>query len=275
MQPRFLGASVAKIQAEQDRRAALAEWLTSRGNRQFARVAVNRIWADLFGRGIVDPIDDFRVSNPPSNGPLLEALAREFTDHGYSVKHILRVILNSRTYQASSITTPTNARDERHFARALPRRLTAEQAMDAIAEVTGVSDRFGNRPKGTRAVQLRDSRMGAYFLEVFGRPKREINCACERDMGPNLSQSLHLINSPNLNGKLTSADGHLAHLIKAGESDLDIINDLYLATLSRYPGPTEVHVALRQVRESKEPRAAALEDILWALVNTEEFLYNH
>jgi len=167
------------------------------------------------------------------------------------------------------------ARDERHFARALPRRLTAEQAMDAIAEVTGVSDRFGNRPKGTRAVQLRDARMSAYFLEVFGRPKREINCACERDMGPNLSQSLHLINSPNLNGKLTSADGHLAHFIKAGESDLDIINDLYLSTLSRYPSPTEVHFALRQVRDSKEPRAAALEDILWALVNTEEFLYNH
>jgi uncharacterized protein DUF1553 len=171
--------------------------------------------------------------------------------------------------------TPTNARDERHLARALPRRLTAEEAMDAIAQVTGVTDRFGNRPRGTRAVQLRDSRMGAYFLEVFGRPKREINCACERDMGPNLSQSLHLINSPNLNGKLSASDGRLSQLIKSHKSDLDIINELYLATLSRYPGPDELHVALKQVRDTKEKRTAALEDILWALLNTEEFLYNH
>src|SRR5205823_12115468 len=127
---------------------------------------------------------DFRVSNPPADGPLLEALAREFTDHGFDVRHITRLILNSRTYQASSILTATNARDERHFARALPRRLMAEEAMDAVSQVTGKWDRFGNRPAGMRAIQLRDSRVGAYFLEVFGRPKREILCACERDAGP-------------------------------------------------------------------------------------------
>jgi hypothetical protein len=273
--PRSLGAAPAKVQPEHDRRAALAGWLTSRGNRQFARVAVNRIWAEYFGRGIVDPIDDFRVSNPPANGPLLERLATEFTDHGFDVRHVTRLILNSRAYQASSIATPTNRADERHFARALPRRLTAEQAMDAIAQVTGKSDRFGNRPMGTRAIQLRDSRSGAYFLEVFGRPKREINCACERDMGANLSQSLHLINSPNLNGKLRAEDGRLTKLVKAGWSDLDIINELYLATLSRYPTPQEVQVALKQVRVTREQRTAALEDLLWALVNTQEFLYNH
>src|SRR5205085_331629 len=120
---------------------------------------------------IVEPIDDFRVSNPPANGPLLEVLTQEFIEHGYAVKPMIRLILNSRTYQESSAVTPTNARDVRHFARALPRRLTAEEAMDALAQVTGKTDRFGNRPSGTRAIQLRDSRQGSYFLEVFGRPK--------------------------------------------------------------------------------------------------------
>ncbi len=276
MAPQYLGSPAPAIPGDEDRRAVLADWLTSRGNRQFARVVVNRIWAELFGRGIVDPIDDFRVSNPPANGPLLETLTAEFVDHGYDVKHITRLILNSRAYQLSSIVTPTNTRDERHFARALPRRLTAEEAMDAIAQVTGKSDRFGIRPMGTRAVQLRDSRVGSYFLEVFGRPKREILCSCDRDMGPNLSQSLHLINGSDLNSKLNAPDARLATLIKAGESDLlDIINELYLATLSRYPSPVELHVALSQVRDKKEKRQAAFEDILWALVNTEEFLYNH
>jgi hypothetical protein len=275
MAPRYLGGPVAKITGEEDRRAALADWLTSMGNRQFARVATNRIWAELFGRGIVEPIDDFRVSNPPSNGPLLESLAREFSDHGYNVKHLTRLILNSRTYQASSVPTATDARDERHFARALPRRLTAEEAMDAIAQVTGKSDRFGSRRPGTRAIQLRDARMGAYFLEVFGRPKREINCACERDMGPNLSQTLHLINGGNLNGKISASDGRLAKMIQGGKNDLDTLNDLYLATLSRYPTPAEMHAALKHVHVAKEKRRAALEDVLWALLNTEEFLYNH
>ncbi len=275
MAPRYLGAAVAKLDGDQDRRAALADWLTSRGNRQFARVAANRIWAELFGRGLVEPIDDFRVSNPPANGPLLESLAREFTDHGDDVKHLMRVILNSRAYQVSSVPTPTNAKDERHFARALPRRMTAEEAMDAVAQVTGKGDHFGNRRAGTRAIQLRDSRMGSYFLEVFGRPKREINCACERDMGPNLSQALHLINSGNLNGKLGAADGRLKKLIQGGRSDLDVVNELYLSALSRFPSPAEIHVALQQARAKKEQRAAALEDLLWALLNSQEFLYNH
>jgi hypothetical protein len=273
--PQCLGGPAPSLSGDEDRRAVMAGWLTSRGNRQFARVVVNRIWAELFGRGIVNPIDDFRVSNPPANGPLLEALTTSFVDHGYDVKQITRLILNSRTYQLSSITNATNAADERHFARALPRRLTAEEAMDAVAQVTGKTDRFGNRPPGTRAVQLRDSRVGSYFLEVFGRPKREILCSCDRDMGPNLSQSLHLINGSDLNGKLDASDGRIALMVKAGKSDLDIINELYLATVSRYPSPVELHVALQRVRDKKEQRQAALEDILWALVNTEEFLYNH
>jgi hypothetical protein len=273
--PQCLGGPAPTIPNDEDRRAALADWLTSRGNRQFARVVVNRIWAELFGRGIVDPIDDFRVSNPPANQPLLEALTTSFMDHGYDVRQITRLILNSRTYQLSSVANATNARDERHFARALPRRLTAEQAMDGIAQVTGKSDRFGIRPAGTRALQLRDSREGSYFLEVFGRPKREILCSCDRDAGPNLSQSLHLINGSDLNSKLEAPDGRVAKLIKAGASDLDILNTMYLATLSRYPSPAELHVALQRVRDKKEKRQAADEDLLWALANTEEFLYNH
>ncbi len=235
--PQYLGAPTPPIPEDVDRRAVLADWLTSKQNRQFARVVVNRVWAELFGRGIVDPIDDFRASNPPANAPLLEALTTELINHGYDVKYITRLILNSRTYQLSSKATPTNARDERHFARALPRRLTAEEAMDAIAQVTGKQDRFGIRPPGTTAIQLRDSREGSYFLDVFGRPKREILCACERDQGANLSQSLHLINGSDLNSKLDASDGRIAKLIKAGTSDLDTINEFYLAALSRYPKP--------------------------------------
>jgi hypothetical protein len=273
--PECLGGPAPRITGDEDRRVALAGWLTSRGNRQFARVVVNRVWAELFGRGIVNPIDDFRVSNPPANTPLLEALTTSFIDHGYDVKQITRLILNSRTYQLSSITNDTNVRDERHFARALPRRLTAEEAMDAIAQVTGKPDRFGNRPAGTRALQLRDSREGSYFLEVFGRPKREILCSCDRDMGPNLSQSLHLINGSDLNSKLDASDGRVAQLVSGGASDLDTINALYLPTVCRYPSPSELHVALQQVRAKAAKRQAAFQDILWALVNTEEFLYNH
>jgi Protein of unknown function (DUF1553)/Protein of unknown function (DUF1549)/Bacterial Ig-like domain (group 2) len=274
MAPKYLGADTAPIPDGQDRRVALANWLTARDNLSFARVAVNRIWADYFGRGIVDPVDDFRISNPPANEELLDALARDFIAHGYDVKAITHTILSSRVYQQSSVATPTNARDLKHFARAYPRRLTAEEALDAVAAVTGKPDRFGIRPAGTRAIQLRDARPGSYFLEVFGRPKREILCACERDMQANLAQSLHLINSDNLNSKISADDGRIARLLKAGATDRNIIAELYLAALSRYPSPREMQATLQQLRDARS-RREGLEDVLWALLNSEEFLFNH
>jgi hypothetical protein len=278
--PKFLGGPQPKLDAEEDRRVALATWLTARTNREFARVTVNRIWAEYFGKGIVDAPDDFRVTNPPSNEPLLNALADDFSAHGYDVKYITRQILNSETYQRSSVILPGNARDDRNFARVYPRRLPAETMLDAVSQVTERPDRFGSYPEGWRAVQVRDSRIGSYFLSVFGRPKREILCACERSQQPNLAQSLHLINSANLNAKLSADQGRIAHLLKRYEqlppatANRNIVEDLYLLTLCRYPTPQETQNVLAHVAATKEPRKA-FEDCLWALLNSEEFMFNH
>ncbi len=277
--PKFLGGPEPILTDETDRRAALAGWLTAKENLLFARVAVNRIWADYFGKGIVEPVDDFRISNPPANGPLLDALAHDFIAHGYDVKYITRVLLNSETYQRSSVISPGNARDGRYFARAYPRRLPAEPLMDAVTQVTEKEDRFGSYPPGWKAVQVRDSRIGAYFLEVFGRPKREILCGCERGQQPNLAQSLHLINSGGLNGKLAADDGRVAHLIKQfgpwapAARDKRIVEEMYLLALSRFPTKTETTNVLGYVAGQKD-RRKGLEDALWALLNSEEFLFN-
>lgn len=274
IKPKFLGAEEPTIPEGVDRREVLAQWLTNPQNKQFARNAVNRLWADFFGRGIVDPVDDLRISNPASNPELLDWLAEEFIRSGYNIKHIIRLILNSRTYQLSSLPTPTNQRDSAHFARASLRRLTAETLADAIGQVTGKYDRYGLLPPGTRASQIPDSRVGSYLLEVFGRPKREILCACERSSQPNLAQSLFLINSNSIQQKLQAEDGWLALQIKAGRTDSDIITDLYLSALSRYPKSQELKTALRYLRESKD-RKTGLEDIVWAILNSQEFLFNH
>jgi uncharacterized protein DUF1549/uncharacterized protein DUF1553/Big-like domain-containing protein len=272
--PRFLGGDEAVVPVGGDRRAALAEWLTSRENVQFARVAVNRLWADLFGRGIVDAVDDFRVSNPPANDELLDALAQEFVRLNYDVKAMLRLIANSRTYQLSSEMRPSNERDTRHFARAYPKRMPAEVLADALDAATGKPSRYGSLPVGTRALQIPDSRINSYLLDVFGRPKREIVCACERDPQPNLSQMLNLINSGDLNNRIAAEDGRIATALKADLTDAQIVRQLYLATLSREPKAEELKLAEEQVRKSAN-RKAALEDVLWALLNTQEFIFNH
>ncbi len=279
IKPKFLGGAEPTIDPDADRRAVLADWLTAKNNLDFARVAVNRLWTDYFGKGIVDQPDDFRVSNPPANAPLLDALARDFITHNFDVKYITRVILNSETYQRSSEILPGNVKDERYFSRAYPRRLPAEPLMDAVAQVTEKPDRFGAYPPGWRAIQIRDSRIGAYFLEVFGRPKREILCACERSPQPNLSQSLHLINSGNLNNKLAADDGRVARLLRRFEPwapaarDKRIVEEMYLLTLSRYPAKPEAQILLTHIARAKD-RRKGFEDALWALLNSEEFLFN-
>jgi hypothetical protein len=272
--PKFLGGAEPAIENGQDRRAVFAEWLTSRPNRQFAQVAVNRLWAELFGRGIVDAVDDFRVSNPPSNDALLDALAQKFIELDYDVKGMLRLILNSRTYQLSSLMTPTNERDLRHFARAYPKRLPAEVLADALDTATGKPSRYGSLPIGTHAVQLPDSRIGSYLLDVFGRPKREIVCACERDPQPNLSQMLNLLNGSELNTRIAATDGRLAKLLQANMANGQVVTELYLATLSRSPTVKELQLAQEQIRKTGD-RKAALEDLLWAIVNSQEFIFNH
>jgi hypothetical protein len=272
--PRYLGGDEAVIPADADRRVALADWLGSTSNRQFAQVAVNRLWAELFGVGIVDPVDDFRVSNPASNPALLEALGSRFAELKFDTKAMLRLILNSRTYQRSSTMTATNAGDSRHFARAYPRRLPAEVLADALDTVLARPTRYGNLPPGTRATQLPDARTGSYFLQVFGRPKREIVCACERDPQPNLSQMLNLTNSTDLNDRLTASDGRVARVLKANLTDDECVRQFYLAALSRPPTAEEQRLAEESIRKAGS-RKEGLEDLLWALVNSQEFVFNH
>ncbi|MCA1595554.1 MAG: DUF1549 domain-containing protein, partial [Chloroflexi bacterium] len=233
--PHPLGGPAIKVDDSVDRRIALADWLTAPTNVDFARETANRVWADMFGKGIIDPVDDVRISNPPSNDDLLSLLASKLIEHHYDIKWLIGFIANSRTYQLSSIPTSTNLLDTRHFARALPRRLSAEQALDAISVVTGKRDQYGAQPRGTTAEEISDSRVGVYFLDVFGKPKREIVCACERDMQPNLAQSLHLINSGDVDGKLFADDGWLHTQLAHGVMDSDIITGLYLRALGRYP----------------------------------------
>jgi hypothetical protein len=272
--PKFLGGDEPKIGPDEDRRVSLANWLTAPENLQFAEVAVNRLWAGLFGKGIVDPVDDFRVSNPPANDALLEALAHKLIEAKYDIKAVLRLMLNSRTYQLSSEMKPSNRKDYRHFARAYPRRLPAEVMADALDVATGKPTRYGNLPLGTRAIEIPDSRIGSYFLSVFGRPKREIVCACERDPQPNLSQMLSLVNSSDLSGRIAASDGRIAKAIREKLTDEQIITQLYLVTLSRHPEPREMQLAKDQIAKSSD-RKAAFEDLLWALLNSQEFSFNH
>ena len=247
MQPAPLGGPALVITNGEDRRLALARWLTSPDNVQFARATVNSLWADLFGKGIVDPVDDMRVSNPPSHEKLLDDLSQQFIQQHYDVKWLLRTITNSRTYQLSSQPTATNIHDSHHFARALPRRLTAEEALDAIDTVTGQEDRFGDMPVGAPAIALTDSHTGNYFLQVFGKSKREVLGDCTRDNQPNLSESLHMINGSDIEAKIEGRSGWLHQQIKAGASDSAIVQSLYVRALGRHPTADEMKLALSSV----------------------------
>jgi hypothetical protein len=276
---RALGGANLTIPDDQDRRAVLAEWLTSPSNRLFAEVAVNRIWAEYFGVGIVDATDDFRVSNPPSNQKLLDVLADAFIKSGFDVRAVERLILTSETYQRSSIILPGNRKDTRYFARAYPRRLPAEAMIDAIGVATGRPERFYPYPAEFRATMIRDSRIQNYFLETFGRPKREVACTCERSDAPNLSQALHLINSGFVHYKVTEWNGKVMQLMEQAKKlpeyaqDSQIIEELYLGTLCRYPTASEQSRMLAYIREQKD-RKVAFEDCLWGLLNAEEFVFN-
>ncbi len=276
---RPLGGSDLVIPDDQDRRAALADWLTSPSNRLFADVAVNRIWAEYFGVGIVDSTDDFRVSNPPSNPELLAILSDTFIKSGFDVRAVERLILTSETYQRSSVILPGNRMDTRSYARSYPRRLPAEAMIDAIGVATGRPERFYPYPAEYRATMIRDSRIQNYFLETFGRPKREVACTCERSDAPNLSQALHLINSAFVHYKVTEWNGKVMQLIEQAKKlpefrqDSQIIEDLYLSTLCRYPSAAEQSKMLAYIRGQKD-RKAAFEDCLWGLLNAEEFVFN-
>ena len=284
MYPTPLGVHLATLadgklpdpDAEGDRRRALADWLTGPGNRLFARNIANRYWGYLLGKGIVNPIDDQRVTNPPTNPALLEALADDLLHSHYDLKHLLRTICSSQTYQRSSQATLQNKNDDLFFTHYLPRRLPAEVLLDAIDFAGGTREKYPELPSGTRAIQLPDPSVNSDFLDVFGRPQRATACECERAAEPNLSQTLRLMNGELVNRKVGQGDGRIAGLIAAKKSDDTILKELYLVTLGRPPRRAERLSALGALSfASDNDRKAIFEDILLTLLNSKEFLFNH
>ena len=257
-----------------DRREPLADWMTSPKNPFFAKALVNRLWKHFLGRGLVEPTDDLRVTNPPSNPELFDALAEEFVRHGYDLKSLMRSILLTRVYQRSPETSLANDRDTKFYSHYAFKRLEAEPLLDALCSATGVTDKFDGLPLGTRAVQLPDPAVASYFLDLFGRPARTIACACERSDDPNLGQTLHLMNNAGVNGRLSAKTGRIMKLIESKAPDAKIIEEFYLAAYSRFPNPTELKQGVASLSTSKN-RQQKMEDLLWALLNSKEFLFNH
>ena len=256
------------------RREWLADWLTTPENPYFARSLVNRVWSYFLGRGIIDPVDDVRSSNPPSNTDLLETLEEDFVKHGFDLRHLMRTIARSRTYQASIATNEWNEDDSVNFSHATVRRLTAEQLSDAIDRAAGRKPRFAGVPVGFRASQLPDSQVAAGgFLDLFGRPARETPCECERSSEVSLGQALNLVNGPTISDALIDPDGRIARLLKSNPDDAVIADEMYLAALSRFPNPDEKAKAIEYLAKSPGKMEGA-QDLLWALINSPAFLFN-
>jgi hypothetical protein len=258
-----------------DRRAELADWLTRPDNPYFARCLANRLWAHFLGRGLVEPADDVRTTNPPSNPELLDALAKDFVEKKYDVKALIRTITASRVYQLSSKPNATNERDEQNYSRALFKRIPAEALLDMVCQTTGVGERFAGMPAGTRAVQLWDSKESHYFLKVFGRPERVSACECERNHEPSTAQVLHLLNAPEIQAKLSHEAGYVARLAKRQPDDAALVEELYLTFYARRPTDAERATAVEFLQRRKDNRREAAEDLAWTLMNTLEFVFNH
>lgn len=275
MHPWVPGAGEIQLPQDTDRLDAFAAWLTSPENPFFARVEVNRLWWQLMGRGIVEPIDDFRESNPPSNPELLDALSRDFVTHHFDRKHILRTILNSRTYQASSRPNASNKEDEKNFSHAHQQLLTAEQLLDAVCQVTGQPEKFGNLPLGTPATQLPSPQPNNAFLVAFGQPSRQSSCTCERQSQPSLTQALQLSNSQTVENRLKNGGGQFVRsLVQQTKTDDEIIEQLYLAALCRRPKEIELQRA-KQFIAARSDRGTSLEDVAWSILNLREFVFRH
>jgi hypothetical protein len=259
-----------------DRRRKLAEWMTAPNNPFFARNFVNRFWAYTMGRGLVEPVDDMRATNPPSNPELLDALAADFIAHKYDLKHLLRTIFSSRAYQLSSTKTQGNATDAAnvYHTRYTTRRLTAEQIADALDYATGTREKYVGLPLGTRAIQLPDTRVRSYLLDTFGRPARQITCECERTTQPNIASVLHLLNGDFVNKKIEAPAGRVLTLLGAKKTPEQIVEELYLVTISRPPTAEEVAKQKSWMAKAPSQREWAA-DVLWTLLNSREFLFNH
>ena len=278
--PKFLDGPSVKLGNEEDPRVKFTDWLMAPENPWFSTAITNRIWFWLFARGIVHEPDDLRPTNPPENPELLEYLAKELTSHRYDLRHIFRLILNSRTWQLSSVTTASNSRDLAHFSHHTITRLGAEQLSDAICQITETSEKFQSiipepftfLPPGHRATQLSDGNIGTAFLELFGRPSRDTPYESERNTDTSIWQALYLINSDQLENKLTNSP-RIKRLLSANKSDDEIIDEFYLATLARLPAKEERLKVAAYLATNKAARAKAVGDVLWALLNTKEFMF--
>lgn len=261
--------------AGQDPRVQLTDWMASSSNPFFAKAIVNRLWAEFMGRGIVEPVDDFRVSNPPTNPALLDWLAEDFIAHGYDLKHLIRTILSSRAYQLSSEPNESNLADTKNFSRAPRRRLTAEVLLDAIGDLTGVRDSFSGLPPNSRAVMTWNHKLESNFLDAFGRPNASQECPCERERKPSVIQALHLMNSDDLQVKLTEKQGRVSQLAASQKAEPQIVREIYLAAYNRLPDAEELQTALKFYTQPGATRQTATEDLAWALINSAEFVFNH
>lgn len=264
------------MEDEFDRRLKLADWITTPENPFFARNIVNRFWGYLMGRGLVEPLDDMRATNPASNPELLDALAEDFVKNKFDQKHLMRVIFNSRAYQLSSQVIPGNAADgaNTHFSRYTIKRLTAEQLADALDYATSTREKYKGVPLGTRAIQLPDTSYSSYLMDTFGRPPRQVVCECERTTKPNIAQALHLLNGDFLNNKIANKSGRIEKLTKAKTPTGKAVEELYLVTLSRPPSPDELAKATGWVKSAATEKDG-LQDLLWVLINSKEFLFVH
>lgn len=258
-------------EGDSDPRPKLADWMTRPDNPWFARLVVNRLWKHYLGRGLVEPEDDLRSTNPATNEPLLDYLAGQLIAGGYDLKAITSLILNSRTYQLSSVPNATNRDDAQNYSHYRVKRLSAEVLLDALCAVTEVSESFPGRPRGTRAIELWDNRLPSYFLDIFGRSERTSPCECGRSSEPTMAQCLHLMNAPEVEGKIASPRGRVARLLREKASEEKLVEELCLAALGRPPGEKEKRVAKKLF--AKAPPEQAAQDFLWALLNSYEFLF--
>ncbi len=275
VRPRVLLGESFDAAQETDPRRHLANWLATKENPFVARTLVNRVWAELMGRGLVEPIDDMRDTNPATNEPLLEALARDFVTHGFDRRRLIRTIATARVYGLSSQPNADNVRDTQNYSRAYRKRLSAEVLLDAVCDVTGEAESFEGMPPGTRAVQLWDHRLPSAFLDTFGRPQRKTVCQCERLADTTLGQVLHLLNAPPVNDKISSPTGRVARLAASNRSPDEIVVELYLASFGRLPRDEEKKSARAAFDTAGATRRSAAEDVLWALLNSAEFVLNH
>ncbi len=271
---RALGAATADFTNIADRRVVLANWMTAPDNPFVTKAIANRLWSHYFGRGLVEPIDDNRATNPATNEPLLAALEAQLKEVKYDLKAFTRTLLLSRAYQLGP-AIDSNRDDRQHFSHARPKTLPAEVLLDAISQTTGVPEKFNGWPDGVRSIQVWDNRMPSYFFRIFGRPVRATVCECERSNEPSISQALHLLNSPEVHAKLTHRHGLARKLAATPKSNDELVDEIYLSTLTRFPTAEEKALMATAFEAAGTNRHQAVEDVLWAVLNTKEFLYNH